>query len=54
MIDEFTVKKLQSLHSFNSFENQRREWERLLDKGHSFSHLSKVYPMKKEFRQELT
>jgi hypothetical protein len=54
LIDEFTVKKLQSLHSFQSFENQRREWELYLDKGNTFTHLSKQYPMKKKWAEELT
>ena len=54
LIDEFTMRKLQSVHSFNSFENQCKEWERLLDNGHTFSHLSKQYPMKKEWSEQLT
>ena len=36
--------------SKDDFAIQRREWELMLDKGRSFSHLSKQYPIKKKWK----
>ena len=43
-------KPVRAKRSKDDFALQRREWELMLDKGRSFSHLSKEFPIKKKWK----
>lgn len=46
--------KFQPIRATSQFTAIRREWERVLDRGHSFAHLSYEFPLEKKYRMYMS